>query len=80
MCFKRGKQFHKDLGYLEMLFHLERVEPVAVVHIVVELEARACSLSEMIQIRVPRVSTRLRSSLQVPDQSLFELASRPPAV
>jgi hypothetical protein len=62
------------------LFHPERVEPVAVVHIVVEVETRTCSLSEMIQIRVARVSTGLRSSLQVPDQFLLELASRPPAV
>jgi hypothetical protein len=41
-----------------MLFHSERVEPVAVVHIVVGL--KACSLSEMIQIRVAGVSTGLR--------------------
>jgi hypothetical protein len=43
-----------------MLFHSERVEPVAVVHIVVGLESEACSLSEMIQIRVAGVSTGLR--------------------
>ena len=78
--FRSGKQFHRNLGCLERLFHQERVEPVAVVHIVVEVETRTCPFSEMIQIRVARLSNGLTSSLQVPDQSLFELASRLPAL
>jgi hypothetical protein len=73
MCFRSGKQFHRNLGCLERLFHPEGVEPVAVVHIVVEIQSRPCPFSEMIQIRVARVSNGPTSSLQVPDQSLSNL-------